>query len=75
MKYNNITVTIQKGVIWSEGLISEETSCTNVSNILLNMDNGILYTEGNAFVINDMHAIECTFENDYIHVSNDLSMQ
>ena len=37
------------------------------------MDNSILHTEGNACGIITTPVIECTFENEYIHVSHDMS--
>ena len=70
---NNITVTLQKGGIWSEWLYDEETCCTNSSTILLNVDNSIMYTEVNLCGIIYIPFIEITLENDYIYVLHDLS--
>ena len=60
------------GCIRSQWLTSEDTSCTDVSIILLNMYNSIMYAEGNVGGIIDIPVIEWTFENDCIHVSHDM---
>ena len=47
----------------------------NYSPTLINVDNIIFYTEGNACGIIAIPVIETTLENDYIHVFHDLSKQ
>ena len=75
LENNNITLTLQKGGRLYEWLTAKETSFNNASIIFTNVDNSIIYTEGNACGIIAIPIIECIFENYHIHVSHDLSKQ
>ena len=70
---NNITVPLKQGSRWSGWFTTEETRCTNSKISFLNIDNSTLYTEGNACGVISIPIIECDAENDYVHVSHDLS--
>ena len=75
MGRNNITVSLQNVSRWSGWFATGDTSCTNDSINFLKIDNITLYTEGYACGTISINIIECDFENDYIHVSNDMSKQ
>ena len=61
LENNNIAVPIRKSGRWSEWLTAEEKGCMNASIIVLNMDNSIMYNEGNSCGIIDIPVIKCTF--------------
>ena len=71
---NNITVPVKKDGRWDWWLTAEETSYENASTAYFNdsSDNSILDAEGNACGIIFIPSIESTFDNDHIHVFNDL---
>ena len=65
---NNTTLSLKKGGILYGWLATEETSCTNYSITVINVDNSTLYTEFNECVFISIPIIEGTFENDYIYI-------
>ena len=75
LKNMNITVPIQKGGRWYVWLNAVVKSFNNASITYFNdsVDNSILDSEGNTCDIIAIPIIERTFDNDYIHVLNDLS--
>ena len=71
---NNITVPVKKGSRWYGWFTAEEKSCKNSSITYFNdsVDNSILDAEGNICGIIAIPTIESNFDNEYIHVLNDL---
>ena len=73
LENNNIMAPLQKAIRWSGWLTTDDKSFMNASITVINIDNIILHTQVNTCGTISICFIECTFENEYIHVLHYLS--